>query len=217
MKDVAPGWFVVASIIGSFACDSDSSRTTERAGILGEASAKGGEPPGPGRRWVLRDADNVAIDAVVEPTCAGDGPGCVVNEVGSNGPITPQCVRVVRLGDAHVDLRYLLSNGRVADCIDSAANPWILGRFADPECAGPVHSPGEYGVDEAQRFVRRAVHLASDGQIYFQGGPPVVQKTWYAGQSCVEVVDATPYFEWFPVPEEIANALPNPPYVLTWE
>jgi hypothetical protein len=208
---------LLAALVGSLGCDTASSRSSQRLGGFAVGPGGGGERPLPSRRWVLRDADNVAVNAVVEPTCGGAGPDCIVNEVGSELPITPPCVRVIRLGDAHVDLRYLLATGRPEDCTNDEANPWNIGRFADPACAGPVYGLAENGIQASHRFVRRAVHLLSDDTVYFQGGPAVFQETWYAGENCVEVEDAEPRFQWFPVPGAFSSALANPPYVLAWE
>jgi hypothetical protein len=202
------------------ACDPESHSAAAVDAV--DIRPRGGEGgPAIGRRWVLRDGDGNAVNAVVEPTCNGNGPDCLSNEIGHTGGITPECARVIWLDEQYVDLKYSLTTGRVEDC-RGGSSPTIadFGVFPDATCKGPFYTPAELGIESAHRFVRRNHYIADEDRLYFQGTELVTQKQWYGGSNC------QPYepggfgdtqAPWLPVPDWALNALANAPYVMSWE
>lgn len=202
------------------ACDStEPDEMLRRGGI--QSGAVEGEGPAVGRRWVLRDAEGAAVNAVVEPSCRAAGPACAIDDVGATGGITPECARVLWLGDQYVNLKYNLISGRAEDCTRHWAAIADFGEsFADAECAGPFFTTFEEGTESAYRFTRSAAYIEETATLYTQGNQSVTQDIWYVGPDC-EPFELPPEFStmapWVPVPAWALDALSTPPYALHWE
>jgi hypothetical protein len=216
--------------VASLACDQRASRPT---GALDEARrplAAGldpvadGEAPAVGQRWVLRDSDGDPVNAVVEPTCRGGGANCVIPEIGTLGGIAPQCVRLFWLGEQYVNMNYLLATGSARDCSGGTSPGLISAAYLDDECAGQPYNDMYEGIQDAYHFTRRVRYWDDAGALYYAGAEDVIpaQPYYYwdnSGEECLlYALDNSAHLRaWFPVPDWAVEALPEPPYSITWE
>lgn len=180
-------------------------------------------PPPAGRRWVLRDVDGAAMDAVVEPTCRSDPSDCVTPEIGHTGPISPQCVRILILGEQYVDLSYDTQTGRAEDCTPHPVTEVFLGAYPTADCAMPGYgAPGE-GMLTALEW-RRLQRALEDGTVLYESrdaphldiGPAY---GWTTPELCEPnfMLGGVGLAPWLEAPPWATDALPNPPYTLSWE
>lgn len=219
MKIMSTRSVVLSGVVVLFAdlgCDPAQAAVEQRAGLVAQPAVQRGGPP-VGQRWVLRDADGAAVNAVVEPTCSGNGPDCVVNEIGAAAGLTPECARLVWLDDQFVDLKFDLLTGEAHDCSPRSANSWDFGIFADAACAGPFYTTPVPSVETASMFTRRPRYIEAEQTLYYQGEQGLEQNGWYAGPDCVLVENDATQHPWVPVPQWAIDALPNPPYTFSWE
>lgn len=203
-----------------------TSETTHHGGGGSSGSSESGTtgdpgtPPAPSR-WVLYDADGVAVDAVVAPFCV-DVAQCNIPEPGSRGDVLPQCVRVIWHEGAFVDLPYGTSSGLLDDCrrgpLWDAEHP--PGAFATATCAPPAYFPGGEGIGATYRWERK-IKAFADGRFEYESAdqPPMGLYPAYSwlGSDCVENYLLGGGRPWLPVPDWAVELLPNPPYSLRWE
>jgi hypothetical protein len=208
----------------AFGCDQqpDQGVSLRKATIQTSVQyAAGGRTPG--ERWVLRDLEGAAVDAVVEPTCAGGGAGCVAAEIGALGGLSPECARVVWLGDAYVDLKYSLDSGRAEDCSPHVATTWDVGTYADEDCGGQLFRRPGSGIEDEHRYTRRPLYANSAATLYFESSlgaivPGVMYSQGEGEDQCVAYnTDDDVFVPWIPVPAWALDAFSNPPYTLSWE
>lgn len=205
---------------GASSTSSDSS-----AGSSGESSTTGAmdTPPPVGRRWVLRDSDGVAVDAVVEPTCRSSLSVCLFPEIGHVGPISPECVRVLQLGSQYIDIAFHAQTGRPENCIRSTPTPVFAAAYPTADCALPGYTVGGAGTGDVFEWRRRPFVLEDDTVLFESRDAPHIDLDAAFGWNDAEVCEAIPFFigtdlaPWFALPDAVANALPNPPYTLSWE
>lgn len=173
---------------------------------------------------MLRDVDGVASNAVVEPTCRSMVSGCQLADVGHTGAISPQCIRVVWFNGQYLDVKYDSQTGRPEDCVPGPAFVEFPGAYPEPDCAPPGYDAPGSGTDDASRWTRRVTALQSGVVLYesadapkadiatpysWDGNPGNCEQNIYLGGGVLA--------PWLPLPDWAADALPNPPYTLTWE
>lgn len=179
-----------------------------------------GTPPAPAR-WVLYDADEVAVDAVVAPSCV-DPALCNLPEPGHQGAVSPQCVRVIWHEGSYVDLRYGSATGLLGDCrttpLWDAEHP--PGAFPGADCAPPAYFPAGEGTSSASRW-ERGIKAFADGHFEYESRDTPAMGFYPAnswlGNECVVNILLSGGTPWLPVPDWAVGLLPNPPYSLRWE
>jgi hypothetical protein len=200
------------------------SSTGEVLGSEGTTTVDLDVAPSPGR-WVLRDADGVATNAVATPACRGAGPHCMFPDFGTQGPIYPECAHVTWLGNQYVNAPMMLATGSFEDCGWHYPQPWLAGPTLEDDCLGPFYSlPGD-GVADSQRFERRLRSLSSDGVTYYESSavPLFVPDGYYLMtvqmSTCIYIPNSQNYSfsTWAPAPNWMMDAFLNPPYSLSWE
>lgn len=181
---------------------------TARADTTTDAGTDTGAVPAPNPRWVLRDKDGAAVPAVVNPGYTTSLP-----RFGS----TRDCVGISHYGQRHIDLSYELATGAVgARATDVCPSPIVaetaewhvaaaVWRYSDAACTKPIASNSQYLFSVA-------------GRLYHSGtGAPTVPATLYGWTSygaCEGVPNTAQYWAVEPVPADVVNLLPNPPYSL---
>lgn len=212
-ESIVAAWSFALAVL---ACDANDA--VPRAGIVLGEDPVAGQPP-PGQRWVLRDADGAAVNAVVEPTCRGNGPNCVVNEIGTVGGLTPQCARILWLGDQYVDLRYDLDTGRPEDCASTVPSISYIGFYVEPGCGGDIHGLVGGGTANSERWTRRARYVEDSATLLFESSltEPIHPGSVFTADDCEPYEYDEDLVPWLPVPDWAVDALANPPYVITWE
>jgi hypothetical protein len=200
---------------------SSSAASSSGSSTTGSTTGEPVEPPHLAGRWILRDADGVAIDAFVEPSCRTSLSNCVIPPVGHVGPIAPQCIRVVWLGDEFLDVRYASETGRAEECVAQGALPAFPGSYPTPDCAPPGYMFPSEGTEDAELWTRRLAVLDDDTVLYEANEHPsldIFPAYGWSGE-CVQnpLLGGNDLVPWLPLPGWVADALPNPPYVLEWE
>jgi hypothetical protein len=202
-----------------------SSSTTEALGSESSTTVDLDVAPAPGR-WVLRDADGVATNAVATPACGGTEHDCVIPDFGTQGPIYPQCAHVTWIGAQYVNAPFTLATGRFEDCAPHAAAPvHAFGWELDDECVGPFYTYPGFGTVDAQAYVRALRVLDSDGVTYYEDAaiPPFVPDGYYSmtvfGEECIHQDNSHDYAfaTWSAAPAWMLDAFANPPYSMSWE
>lgn len=184
----------------------------EAGGAGSSSGAGGGTAPAetalPNPRWVLRDKDGVPVQALLSDQTyqAGKARPRFTDSVG-------ECVTIDRLGQRDIRLSYSLSTGKLDGCgTYSELSDWrtlpSLATFATDTCDGVAVTSINNGV---------TVHVG--GTHYYVNGAPTHITTIYrwSGSACVAMTtpDGWDMWSWKPIPADVANALPNPPYSLS--
>ncbi len=181
----------------------------------------------PAPRWVLRDKDGAPIKALVEPRCGhlmthGE---CLPLDFGSSNSFP--CVRVVDHEGRYINLQYELASGRIEPCNAAVYGELSLewkknygGFYLNGACEGEPYTPKFADADFYEFTSARGVFYAEDD-------------IWYASeQKCVD--SDVMQWEWNlqtcevfdppirlcvlrPMPSEIQDLLPNPPYTMAVE
>lgn len=181
---------------------------TARADTATNAGTDAAAPSVPNPRWVLRDKDGAFVSADVHPGYTASLP-----RFGS----TPDCVSIAHYGQQRIDMNYELATGaigaRAADACPSAimaeAAEWhvtaALWWYSDAGCTKPIAS------SHMQVF-------SVAGRLYHSGtGAPTAPAKVYAWTSygaCEGIENTAKYWAVEPVPADVVNLLPNPPYSL---
>jgi len=182
-------------------------------GSAGASGAQAQEAVGDGLprpRWVLRDKDGTPVQADVTPSYALSSP---------RFESTPDCVHMNHLGQRRIGLTYTLSAGalgkHIADpCSGLAAEqaawrPATNWLFADKDCTVPVTYGPSYVVSIGGK-------LFHSGTAPLTPTPTMVYGWSNSTEQCVEntPVAGTKYWAFAPIPTDVLNLLPNPPYTL---
>lgn len=211
--------------------------TTGSETVTGPTSGGGGVPPDLGTflgepRWVLRDKDDVRVEALVEPRCGGPAlvhPKCLPLDFDSQGMFP--CVRVVAHEGRFLNLEYELASGQIAPCnkADSNSAGWektdikdVPGiSFGNAECEGT-----HYGIylgegDFGSQFTRSRTTYFIAGEVYYMGEEDCGTWPIWArdpqGLGCKGPFNIGPVCPRHPIPTWAKNLLPNPPYTLDVE
>jgi hypothetical protein len=201
-----------------------SSATTEALGSEGTTTVDLDVAPAPGG-WVVRDADGVAANAVATPACRGVGPGCVIPDIGTQGPIYPECAHVTWLGDQYVNAPMMMATGSFEDCARHFPTPEYAGVFLDEACDGPFYTyPGE-GTADGWTFRRALTVIDSDGLAHYESrdilafAPDGYYSVTVLENDCVFTTNpaAVEFANWPVVPAWLTTAFANPPYSMAWE
>lgn len=227
--DSAEGSATTGVSSGPSSSAGSSSATGTSTGLAGSTAGESttgnnGTPPPAGRRWVLRDVDGVASDAVVEPTCRSMVSGCMLPDIGHTGDVSPQCVRVIWFEGQYLDLKYDTQTGRAEDCVASAPTPVFPGAYPTPDCAPPGYDSPGWGTEDEARWTRR-VQVLDTGQVLYESrdAPRLDISPAYSWDgdpgNCVQnpLLQGVGLSPWLAIPGWAADALPSPPYTLCWE
>lgn len=180
----------------------------------------------PAPRWVLRDKDGTPVKAMVEPRCGhllnhGD---CLPLDFGSSSSFP--CVRVVDHESRFINLQYELASGRIEPCnapvYGELSLDWseIGGWYLDEACAGEPYTPLFADLDYHELTSARGIFHAEDN-IWYASEKSCVQadgEQWHSDTLSCNVAD--PLLRLCvlrPIPSEIQDLLPNPPYTMAVE
>lgn len=173
---------------------------------------QGGGASGVNPRWVLYDADDNPVEAIVSPGHRPSTP----QEPGIEWDRTefaPNCVSVEMMGDDFprgVAIPYELSTGEISSpCLPDHSQNVV--RFTDVECEGQPFaraSAASYVILEINNSL-----LWPEGET-FEVDPIFMVDN--EGE-CTESYSAELLLPLEPVPDDVVNALPNPPYEIRAE
>ena len=177
----------------------------------------GEERPGNGTalstnpRWVLYDRDGNAVNGIVSPVRYESIPRNL-GDTWDPWDATIDCVLVSHLGQdwPAVNAIYSLRTGKIEDCTRDDLTHYVT--FSGPDCLERPLTP----------HVAAQILLDVDGIIHWPRGQVVRPESvwWFNGEGeCVErpVGGAELLLPLEPLPEDLRNALPNPPYTLKAE
>ena len=183
----------------------------------------------PAPRWVLRDNNGHAVQALAEPRCgtfsdAESQTRCLPLDFGSSSGFP--CVRVIDHEQRYVNLEFDLLTGQIGPChggdfadIDADWSTLPV-RFVNAQCQGERYQPvGKGSGYHNPEFTRPRELLFGLGELWFsseQGYLPDTTPSWYGTNTC-DLGDPRGLGPLKVVPEWVQNLLPNPPYSLAVE
>jgi hypothetical protein len=176
-------------------------------------------------RWVLRDKDGKAVEALVEPRCGHAGvpaaaERCLPLEFGS--PNSFPCVRIIDFEGQYINLQYDLLSGTLEPCMypgggkDGELREYTS--FIDSDCAGePYGALSEIGY-QAPEFTRARDLLYAADEVWYLSEVDCLEDVVRYRYS-VQLDECYPLGEYFmcpfrPVPLGVRELLSNPPYTL---
>jgi hypothetical protein len=183
-------------------------------------------------RWILRDKDGVPVKALVRPTCGFSNYGGCEHPDFEDFNFT--CIHVSFLGSRYINTKYSLATGRIEGEGCGLNFPGLDGYdyipsvvFVDPDCSGtPYASPGVMFEanpgDDSVDLPPRRISVIGDKLLYASmnagaSDSPVYYEPVYSQNKCLSWTMVEPLYPLLPVPVEVLDALPNPPYHLTIE
>jgi hypothetical protein len=174
-------------------------------GSAGASGAKAQESTGDGLprpHWVLRDKNGTPVQADVYPRWPTNAPPFATG--GETG------VAINYSGRKSIGLIYNLATGKLATSTEvsgglQAAATWrdTSTWFLDSACQNSPVFASRYYTLAVANTVYYAANLAAAGTVY-----------QWDGHACTATTGTTTWYAMTPVPADVANLLPNPPYTL---